>query len=425
MTSISLVFRPSSRIGDFPGSLYLRIIYQRKVKTVTLPGHLYRYEWDHRKQSIIYPENNPVRITYLEELEQHIRDALHIAEELVKMLKSQGNCTLEDIIHQYRIQNYNGKLLSFAELLAKGLEKSGQYRTANAYRTVSRGLIAFNNGNDIPLSGINANLIKSFETHLKSKGRLPNTISYYMRNLRCIYNKAVKEKRIHARRDSPFTDVFTGVKKTQKRALTVEEVGRLNRLDLYTRLKSLPAGSAAHTHIGNLYFAWRLFFFCFHARGMCFVDMAYLKKSHLQKGMMCYYRKKTGQLIEVKITREMQRIIDSFSGMVKHSEFVFPIITDNKKDERTQYETAMCIQNRRLKELAQLAEIEKTLTTHVARHSWASIGKQQNLPIWVISEGLGHASEKITYSYLASFDQSVLDKANKIIAKAIKGEKRN
>ncbi len=424
MPSITIVFRPSSRTGDFPGSLYLRIINQRKVKTATLPGHLYRYEWDHRKQAIIYPENNPARIAYLEELEQHIRDALYVAEELVMMLKKQGHYTLEEIIHLFRIQNYNGKLLSFAELLAKGLEKAGQYRTANAYRTVSKGLITFNNEHDIPLSDINAHLIKSFEMHLKSKGRLPNTISYYMRNLRCIYNRAVKEKRIHARRDNPFADVFTGVKKTQKRALTVEEVTRLNKLELHARLKSLPAGSMEHVQISNLYFAWRLFFFCFHARGMCFVDMAYLKKSHLRNGTMCYYRKKTGQLIEVKITREMQRIIDSFAGMVKHSEFVFPIITDSKKDERTQYETAMCIQNRRLKELARMAGIEKTLTTHVARHSWASIGKQQNLPVWVISEGLGHASEKITYSYLASFDQSVLDKANKLIAKAIKGEKR-
>ncbi len=424
MSSISFVFRPSSRIGDFPGSLYLRIIYQRKVKTATIPGHIFRSEWNHQKQSIVFPENNAARILYLEDLEQQIKEASQIAEELIKMLEKQGNCTIEDIIQQYRIHNYNGKLLSFSELLARSMEKAGQYRTADAYRTVSRRIIRFNNGQDIALSCINANLIKAFETHLKSQGKLPNTISYYMRNLRSIYNKAVKEKRIHARRDNPFAEVFTGVKKTNKRALSIEDVSKLYELDLHTRLKFLPSGSTEHIHISNLYFSWRLFFFCFHARGMCFVDMAYLKKSSIQNGMMRYYRKKTGQLIEVKVTREMQKIIDSFSTTVKRLEYVFPIIIDNKKDERTQYETAMRIQNRRLKELAQMAGVDQIITTHVARHSWATIGKQQNLPIWVISEGLGHTSEKVTYSYLASFDQSVLDKANKLITKAIKRGKR-
>ncbi len=424
MPSISFVFRPSTRIGDFPGSLYVRMIHQRKVKTATVPGHLYRNEWDYQKQAIIFPENDPIRTAYLEELEQQIQEARHIAGELIGMVLKQGHCTLEDVIQQYRIQNYNGKLLSFAELLARGLEKNGQYRTANAYRTVARGFVRFNDGHDIPLTAINAGLVKAFETSLKKKGKMPNTISYYMRNLRSIYNRSVKEKRIHARRDNPFAEVFTGIKKTHKRALSIEDVSKLFKLDLHNRLKSLPGGSHERIRITNLYFAWRLFFFCFHARGMCFVDMAYLKKSSIQNGMMRYRRKKTGQLIEVKVTREMQRIMDSFSVVVNRSEYVFPIITTGEKDERTQYETAMRIQNRRLKELASMAGIDQTVTTHVARHSWATIGKQQNLPLWVISEGLGHASEKVTYSYLASFDQSVLDNANKLIAKAIKRGKR-
>ncbi len=419
MPSISFVFRPSTRMGDYPGSLYIRIIHQRKIKTATIPGRLFPSEWDNSKQTIVYPENNPSRIVYLEEMEQRIRDAQKKAEELIQMLEKRGYYTWEEIIKQYQMQNNNGKLLSYTELLARGLEKNEQHRTANAYRTVARGLIKFNNGHDIFLSNINATLIKSFEIHLKHKGKFPNTISYYMRNLRSLYNKAVRDKQINVRRENPFADVFTGIKKTNKRALSVDEITKLYELDLKTKIKSLQTGSAEYIRFVNLYFAWRLFFFCFYTRGMCFVDMAYLKKSAIQDGLLKYFRRKTGQMIKVKVTQEMQCIMDSFSGMVECSEYIFPIILNNNGGGRTQYETAMRIQNRRLKELAKLAGINKSLTTHVARHSWATIGKQQNLPIGVISEGLGHASEKVTYSYLDSFNQSILDEANIIITKAI------
>lgn len=52
---------------------------------------------------------------------------------------------------------------------------------------------------------------------------------------------------------------------------------------------------------------------------------------------------------------------------------------------------------------------------YIRRHSWASIAKSRNVPISVISEGMGHDSENTTQIYLASLDASVVDKANKKI----------
>lgn len=52
---------------------------------------------------------------------------------------------------------------------------------------------------------------------------------------------------------------------------------------------------------------------------------------------------------------------------------------------------------------------------YVSRHSWASIAKSKNIPTSVISEGMGHDSEKTTQIYLASLDTSIVDKANKIV----------
>ena len=52
---------------------------------------------------------------------------------------------------------------------------------------------------------------------------------------------------------------------------------------------------------------------------------------------------------------------------------------------------------------------------YVGRHSWASIAKSRNVPISVISEGMGHDSGSTTQIYLASLDTTVVDKANKKI----------
>lgn len=121
------------------------------------------------------------------------------------------------------------------------------------------------------------------------------------------------------------------------------------------------------------------------------------------------------------LTPILKSIIDSFSEEVRYSAYLFPVIRHANKPHRIQYENGLRLQNRQLKKLAAYAPLELRwgLTTHVSRHSWATTGKMQNLPLSVISEGLGHSSEKMTYTYLASFDSSTIDKASECIAQAI------
>ena len=59
------------------------------------------------------------------------------------------------------------------------------------------------------------------------------------------------------------------------------------------------------------------------------------------------------------------------------------------------------------------------LTMYVSRHSWASIAKSKNIPLSVISEGMGHESENTTRIYLATLDTDTIDKANSLILKLI------
>jgi len=420
MTSMNLVLRPSTKLGRNEGSLSLRLIHHRRVKTVILPEcKLYPEEWNRKSQEVVYSGNNPRRIAYLEKLNKRIFAEMELVTNLIIKLEKEGRYNLEDLMKIYRQRKKDSNLLGFTENLVTSLKAKGHERTANAYRTVTRGLVKFNKGVDIPLTEINSCLIKDFEKYLKDAGRLPNTISYYMRNLRAIYNKAIVGKQFSQPKDNPFTGVYMGVTRTMKRALSIEEIKKLYDLDLSSLLKRKKAASKEYQFIENLEIAHRYFFFCFYARGMSFIDLAYLRKENIRGGFVRYIRKKTGQQIEVRVTPEMQSIIDSFRGDVLDSSYVFPIIRDKDKNLRTQYETALRLQNYRLKRLALLAKIHKPVSTHWARHSWASTGKLNNIPIRVISECLGHTSEKTTLIYLNSLDNSLLDSANEIIISAV------
>ncbi|WP_245904149.1 tyrosine-type recombinase/integrase [Dysgonomonas alginatilytica] len=287
---------------------------------------------------------------------------------------------------RYRLRLDSHWLYHFTGQQSHTLIASGRERTARAYRTAARGLIAFNAGRDLPLKHLNSCLIKDFENDMKHKGKTLNTISFYMRNLRAIYNKAIACKRIADTGQNPFSDVYTGVQKTRKRSLTMDQLKTLNDLDL-----SLGSGTTAGAKEGSsvrdqeifrgLDAARRLFLFCFHARGMSFVDLAYLRKENIQGKRIRYYRKKTGGLIELKITPVMQEIIHSFSLQTRDSLYIFPILVSPHKPLRLQYESGLRLQNNRLKRLARLAGIHSAVSTHVSRHSWASAAKKENLPV--------------------------------------------
>lgn len=411
MTTIRIL-RRSGRGREYACSLYVRLIHRRRVSTLTLPYRLYASEWDAKNQCIIRMGADTVRRRELSLMSAELSKALSRLEDIISQLKNRGEYTCSDIVDAYRLTSNEKSLTNFSDKLYADLVSRSRERTARAYRTVSRGLIAFSGKKDLLLTDLDCSLIKQFETDLKNRGRAANTISYYMRNLRAIYHRAVHCGLIPPASDNPFSDVYTGVQVTRKRALSCEDINRLYRLDVLS-------GQGPIQESRRLLEAQRLFFFSFHARGMSFVDMAYLRKSNLRLGVLSYFRKKTGQLIEVKITPYMQSIINYFSDRSKGSQYVFPIIRQGGGPERLQYETGLRLQNKRLARLSQLAGVRDKVTTHVARHSWATMAKKENLPLWVISEGLGHSNEKTTYTYLASFERSVLDTANERISTLI------
>lgn len=252
----------------------------------------------------------------------------------------------------------------------------------------------FRENKDVLLSEIDSDLMMMYEAWLHAKGITKNSSSFYMRILRAVYNRAVEKELTENR--TPFRHVYTGIDKTAKRAISLKSIKKIKNLDLSLQ----PA----------LGFARDMFLFSSYTRGMSFIDMAHLKKKDLQNGVLSYRRRKTGQQLFIRWEKCMQEIFDKYNTNYS-SPYLLPILK-YPYDNRNQYKNVLFHTNKNLKEVAKLAGISIPLTLYVARHSWASIAKSKNIPISVISEGMGHDSEMTTQIYLASLDNSVVDKAN-------------
>lgn len=287
----------------------------------------------------------------------------------------------------------------YAESLAEEMQAQGRFKTAQAYRSAVKSLTTCFGREEIPLCRIDAASMCKYQTWLLGRGVTLNTVSFYMRILRAVHRRAVRAGLTVP--DDPFRDVYTGAERTRKRAV---DAGLLAVL----RSAELPGG--------GLSFARDLFLFSFYTRGMSFVDMAYLRKGDAAGGVIVYFRRKTGRQLTIRVEPCIQEIIDRYAPHVADTPYLLPILTATDPAAAfRQYRSALVSFNRRLKEISHLLRLECGLTSYVSRHTWATTAYRRHVPTSVISEGLGHGSERMTRIYLAAFEQSELDAANRII----------
>lgn len=393
MASIKIKFRPSTVEGK-EGGLYFQIIQNRVIRQMNTDYKIYAYEWDAEIESVVV---SGARANILCSIRERMEWDLSRFERIVRQLEQERRkYTADDVITLFHKVTKETSLFSFMHSVIIQLRQLGKIRTSETYTATLKSFMEFREEQDVPLDGVNSDLMLLYEAHLKAKGVRMNTISFYMRILRAVYNRAV-EKELTPQK-YPFRHVYTGVDKTVKRAVPVKVIKALKELNL--SMKS------------SLDFARDMFMFSFYTRGMSFVDMAYLKKTDLQNGILTYCRRKTGQRLTVKWEKCMEEIIKKYPS--NSSTYLLPIIKE-QGNERKQYDNALHLVNYRLKDLSGMLKLQRPLTMYVARHSWASVTKVRNVPLSVISEGMGHDSEKTTQIYLASLEASVVDKANKMI----------
>lgn len=397
MASIKVKFRPSTGENK-EGTIYYQIIQNRVIRQLKTDYQLFMHEWNEESNAIIV--TNSSRQNYLQSIEERINRDVKRLQSIINQLENKRvKYSVDDIITTSQKQANEQSLFNFMQGVIAQLQQMGKQRTSETYRATLRSFMSFREDKDILLEEIDPDTMLMYEAYLRNRGLTKNTTSFYMRILRAVYNRAV-EKDLTANRN-PFKHVYTGIDKTIKRAIPLKAIKQIKNLDL-----SLQP---------SLDFARDMFLFSFYTRGMSFIDMAYLKKKDLSNGILTYRRRKTGQQLFIRWEKCMQEIVDKYDTDYC-SPYLLPILK-YPYDNRSQYKNVLFRTNKYLKEVAKMAGISVPLTLYVARHSWASIAKSKNIPISVISEGMGHDSEMTTQIYLASMDNAVVDRANAQILK--------
>ncbi len=394
MATVKVKFRPST-VADRPGSIVIIVTHHRIVRQITTGYKVFTHEWD-GKHSKPVPADNNERTAIVQSITRKLRSDMERLSAIIERFENQcHNYSSDDVVEEFRRTGKGNTLFIFMENVIERLRQLNHSGTAKNYSAALGSLKRFRNDEDISMGVIDHILMEDYQAYLASMGVVPNSISFYMRILRAVYNRAVEQELTKDR--NPFRTVFTGTEKTLKRAISIGDIKRIRDLDL-----SLKPG---------LEFARDLFLFLFFCRGMSFIDAAFLKKTDIQNGILTYRRHKTGQVLHIKIIKPIKELIDRYSS--NDSSYLLPIVTRPNCEERKQYETVLRRTNNSLKLIADMIKLPIPLTTYVSRHAWATIAKSKNVN--VISDALGHDSIATTQIYLASIDASVIDRVNELI----------
>lgn len=400
MATIKVIYRRSSK-GNGGGTLFYRIIHKRKSRQIHTGYRVECNEWDDESESIVMT-NDICRTDFLKSAHSSLQNGKIRLTQIVAAFEKSGVVySVDDVVDKFLAPDSVIGFLSFARNLISCLKQMGKTRCAEHYTAAINSFRRFKCDVEVTFQEFDSNLLQGYECFLKKDGLIPNSISYYMRNLRAIYNKAVDEGLTE--QSNPFKHVYTGIAKTVKRAVSLQTIKALNGLDL----RRDPLSELARD----------LFLFSFYTRGMAIVDIAYLRKDNLKDGILTYRRQKTNRQLSIRWEPQMQEIVNKHSD--KDSDFLFPLIDSRQPDYRKQYLKAYTKLNRHLKRIGKQIGLANPLTFHRSRHSWASIAMENSVPLSVICEGMGHDSEKTTRIYLASLDSSVVDKANSDILKLL------
>ena len=383
------------RNGEHP--LMICVCKEGKRKYISLGISVKPNNWDFEKNK---PKRNcPNReqiIKLLNEQEQKYSEQIL---EFSMEQREYSPATLVEAVAPARKVKTVGDL--FNEYIAQ-LKGEGRLGYALSVQKVCNSLCKFRGHLDIYFSELDESWLRKYESYLKSKHLANNTIGIRMRNIRTIYNLAIKEGHVKAEH-YPFKDYKTSKlnETTPKRAITRDNVVKIIKQEA--------------VEINSIYkeLAIDLFTFSYLMGGINFTDMARLTNENIMDEQLVYRRKKTKKLIHLPLHPKAMEIINKYKSS---NLYLFPILSSFHKTEQQKMNRIHKVigkVNACLKTLGNELELNKKLTTYVARHSYATTLKRAGVNTSVISEALGHSSERVTQIYLDSFENTQMKAAMK------------
>lgn len=447
--------------GRHPVVIRLQEGRERKYKRVGQNYHV--DEWDSKRG---YPKNATIND------EMAIDTAVRNVKNKISQLEADGeDVSIDTILCESDKKRQPGKVLGFFEAtiikVRDGDEDTiGSIGNSNAYRLVYKSFKTFlhyhqnksklsedklknyfnpkhrftdedlKGTKDIKFTEINKSLLDKYNTWLSRRGANPRTKAMYFRTLKALYNRAIYDPSIKLNPNSlpfgPEADksrfaISQFSKKTKKRALKAADVAKINSLDLTGKFGLEEARD---------YFLFGVF-----GLGIDFTDIARLTWGDYKKNGRIEYvryktRGKTTEKIDFEVDEYLKPIIDKYrpaGRIVRDEEYIFNRIL-NLDPENTSnaflHITDMQIHhriikvitrvNKNLKTIAQLAKIDKPISTKWTRHTFASVlYKETEAGLSMTSELLRHGDERTTKIYTDDFETEAKDKAARKVRELI------
>lgn len=256
---------------------------------------------------------------------------------------------------------------------------------------------------------IDEQFLKSYRNWMSKNGNSATTAQIYMRNLRTIFNKAIKDGYI-SQRLYPFNDYTIGTSVKSKSVLYPQQVQQLFEYNART----LRARRSKDYWL-----------FCYLCNGINFKDMVYMKYKNIKDNTVSFVREKTKRTntvadkeIRAYLHPEMIRIIDTWGSKDKSPDnYIFPIVkgyTTVIEQEKRRRRIQVLV-NDKLKLIGEELGFSAPLILNLARHSFSTNLKLSGTPTSFITDALGHADGKTTEHYLKTIPDLHIQKLSETL----------
>lgn len=401
--------------GESP--IFIRIIEDRKPRYVKTGLMADEADWDF-KENLFKTKYRKAEDVWKQEMHrlnnEILQKKLHEAESLIKELIIDNRMISSEQVKQEIVKaKKSGKqsVIVFTENVIEEKKQIGKLGTAKCYidlRNSLRNFVTKKGMSDLTFRDITPSFLKKYEIDFRERNVTEVGISFFMRTLRAVFNKAIADG-VCKKDYYPFDKykVSSLSTKTVKRAIAKDEI---------ELIKQYRCDSNERLHL-----AQNIFLFSFYNRGINFSDIAMLKWENIKGDRLTYTRLKTHKPYTMRLLEPSLEILNYYKQTLYRGEhaYVFPILNEqthiNPVSIKNRIHKMLGQTNKELKHLGELLQIQTPLTTYVARHSFATVLKRAGVSTSVISEAMGHDSERTTQIYLDSFENDVLDEASKLL----------
>ena len=404
MIRVEPILYTSKTLNNGEHPIMIRFTYKGKRKYVSLGISCSVNHWNKKENSPTrkHPLYKEIHILITEKVNE-------LRKEVYSKEAEKGFTDINTISKQMATPTTRIYFTDYIDELVMELKSNERIETANIYRSTKNAWSKFLKKDQWSFDDIDLQIIKNFESHCESSGKMPNTIFLYLRTLKTIINTAKRNQIIWDSYD-PFKG-FNMAKyrniKTRKRAISREELSRIEKMKIDKNSRK--------------YHSRNYFIFSYYAAGINFVDLAQLEWNNIEGSDLIYERKKTSELIRIPLRKEAKKIIKEYQSNRTsiQGDYIFPIL------DKSIHSTNSSISNRLHKVNHQMNKdlqvigselgISIKLTTYVARHTFATVMKYQGVATSIIGQALGHEDEKTTRIYLDSFGSEMMKEAFKKI----------